>query len=77
MQPKIDELRAALEQRAATWRETLRAEPAVARVLLRRLIGPLTMWDPTDPGEAWTEWEAALTPATEDAEGGVQAGSRY
>ncbi len=62
-QPKVKELRAALEHRAATWRETLRAEPRVARMLLRRLIGPLEMWDPAVPCEEWTEWEASLTPA--------------
>jgi recombinase-like zinc beta ribbon protein len=62
VQPKIDELRAAaLEQRAAEWRVTLRAEPQVARLLLRRLIGPLTMWDAAEP--LADEWAASLTPA--------------
>ena len=36
----IAKLRAALEQRAEEWKATLRAEPKVARLLLRRLIGP-------------------------------------
>jgi hypothetical protein len=62
VQPKIDELRAALEQRAEEWRETLRAEPKVARVLLRRLIGPLTYADPADT-RVCDEWVASLTPA--------------
>ena len=62
VQPKIDELRAALEQRAAEWRETLRAEPKVARLLLRRLIGPMTLTDPSDHA-AFDEWAASLTPA--------------
>lgn len=62
VQPKIDELRAALEQRATEWRATLRAEPKVARLLLRRLIGPLTLADPADHA-AFDEWEASLTPA--------------
>lgn len=66
VQPKIDELRAALEQRAVAWRETLRAEPKVARLLLRRLIGPLTMVDPSDQ-TAFDEWAASLTPAFEAA----------
>ena len=57
--PKIDELRLALEQRAAEWRVTLRAERAVARLLLRRLIGPLTLWDAAS-ADAWT---TSLTPA--------------
>jgi hypothetical protein len=48
----------------------------VARVLLRRIIGPLTMWDPTDPGDAWREWEAALTPALLDGlAAAIQVGS--
>jgi hypothetical protein len=38
-------LRAALEQRTKEWREALRAEPKVARLLLRRLIGPITLWE--------------------------------
>jgi hypothetical protein len=38
------QLRAALEQRTAEWRAALRAEPEVARVMLRRLIGPITLW---------------------------------
>jgi hypothetical protein len=37
--PRIDELREALLQRAENWRVTLRAEPQVARTLVRRLIG--------------------------------------
>ena len=40
--------RAALEQRAAEWRVTLRTEAPVARLLLRRLVGPLTLWDATE-----------------------------
>lgn len=62
VQPKIDELREALEQRAVEWRQTLRAEPKVARLLLRRLIGPLTLTDPSDHA-AFDEWAASLTPA--------------
>ncbi len=62
VQPKIDELRAALEQRAAEWRQTLRAEPKVARLLLRRLIGPLTLTDPSDHA-AFDEWATFVTPA--------------
>jgi hypothetical protein len=45
-------LRAALEQRAADWRETLRKEPAVARVLVRRLLSPLELYDASAP-----EWQ--------------------
>ena len=62
MQPKIDELCAALEQQSQEWRGTLGAEPKVARVLLRRLIGPLTYADPEDTS-AFDESVASLTPA--------------
>lgn len=47
---KIEALRAALTERAATWRDTLRVEPRVARPLLRRLIGPLRRGTPTSVG---------------------------
>jgi hypothetical protein len=50
--PRVDELRVALEQRAADWRETLRKEPAVARMLVRRLISPLDLYDASAP-----EWQ--------------------
>ena len=49
-------LKAALEQRAAAWKAELRAEPKVARMLLRRLVGPITLWDASTPGAAWVEW---------------------
>jgi site-specific DNA recombinase len=60
--PNIDHLRAALEQRAADWKRDLRSEPQVARVLLRRLVGPLTLFDPAD-AEADVEWETLVNPA--------------
>ena len=44
-QPNIEKLRDALTQRAAAWKATLRSEPKVARLLLRRLIGPLVLYD--------------------------------
>jgi hypothetical protein len=37
-------LRAGLEQRSADWRARLRENPKVARELVRRLIGPITLW---------------------------------
>jgi hypothetical protein len=61
--PNIEKLREALEQRATEWRATLRDEPTLARRLLRRLVGPLTLWDASEPEAAWVEWEAVLTPA--------------
>ena len=46
--PNLEKLRDALEQRAAEWRETLRSEARVARLLLRRLIGPLVLYDESE-----------------------------
>ena len=43
--PDVARLREALTQRAAEWKQILRSEPKVARLLLRRLIGPLVMVD--------------------------------
>lgn len=45
MAPKIEELREALTQRTEQWRKTLREEPKVGRLLLRRLVDPLRMID--------------------------------
>ncbi len=43
-----ERLRAALEQRSAEWRRDLRANPKVAMALVRRILGPITLWDPKD-----------------------------
>jgi hypothetical protein len=59
--PNIEKLRAALTQRAERWKADLRAEPKVARLLLRRLVGPLTLWDESDAGPEWARWEASVT----------------
>jgi site-specific DNA recombinase len=56
--PNVDALRAALEQRAAQWKAELRAEPKVARLLLRRLVGPLTLWEESERG---LRWDAPVT----------------
>lgn len=61
--PNVDRLRDALHQRAAAWKGELRSEPKVARLLLRRLVGPLTLWDAATPSAEWIEWEASITPA--------------
>jgi hypothetical protein len=42
-----------VEQRAAQWKADLRAEPKVARLLLRRLVGPLTLWEESEGGVRW------------------------
>jgi hypothetical protein len=54
-----DKLRAALEQRAEQWKADLRAEPRVARMLLRQLVGPLTLWDESEPD--FVKWTAKPT----------------
>jgi hypothetical protein len=41
--PNIEGFRDALTQHAAEWKQTLRPEPKVARLLIRRLIGPLEL----------------------------------
>ena len=55
-----ERLRAALEQRAAQWKADLRAEPNLARMVLRRLVAPLTLWEETveSPRPKWIEWKA-------------------
>jgi hypothetical protein len=57
---RIAQLRAALEQRAAQRKAELRDAPQIARMLLRRLIGPLTLWDAKDQA-AFVEWQAEAT----------------
>jgi len=69
--PNIEKLRAALEQRATQWKAELRAEPKVARLMLRRLVGPLTLWDEADAGLPWD----AEPRADELLDGLVQLGS--
>ncbi|MEO8682772.1 MAG: hypothetical protein ABI665_27230 [Vicinamibacterales bacterium] len=58
--PNIDRLRAALTQRSEGWRADLRAEPQVARMVLRKLISPLILHDPADTS-AFVEWESSLS----------------
>jgi DNA invertase Pin-like site-specific DNA recombinase len=60
--PRLDHerLRAALEQRAEQWKADLRREPAIARLMLRRLVGPLTLHDEADRPE-WCRWKAQPT----------------
>ena len=50
-------LREALEQRAAQWKSDLRAEPQIARLVLRQLVGPLTLWDESERPD-FVKWEA-------------------
>ncbi len=39
----VEGLRKAIEARAATWREELRKSPELARLILKRLVGPLKL----------------------------------
>ncbi|WP_110174776.1 zinc ribbon domain-containing protein [Luteitalea pratensis] len=50
--PDVDRLRDALLQRCAEWREVLRGEVHVARILLRKLVGPIFLEDPLSPEQA-------------------------
>lgn len=59
--PDLPRLRAALEQRAEQWKADLRAEPKVAQAVLRRVIGPIVLWD--EPRPEWCRWEAKANPA--------------
>ncbi|MFA5907305.1 MAG: recombinase family protein [Vicinamibacterales bacterium] len=60
--PNADKVRAALLQRAGEWRETLRAEPKVARLVLRRMLGPLTLSGAERP--PFEKWDADVKPGT-------------
>jgi hypothetical protein len=57
----IEKLRAALEQRAEQWKTDLRDEPKAARLLLRRLFGPLTLWDAAEPASEFVDFDAPTT----------------
>ena len=58
--PDAEKVRAALLQRAGEWRETLRAEPKVARLVLRRMLGSLTLSGAERP--AFVKWDAPVKP---------------
>lgn len=63
--PDAKRLRAALQQRTKDWREVLRSQPQLARTLLRRLLGPITLWRP----EGAKDWDnAAFEPVYRTAE---------
>lgn len=56
--PNIERLRDALQQRAQQWRaDLLRREPKIARLVLRRLVGPLTLWDEAERPDS-NKWKA-------------------
>jgi DNA invertase Pin-like site-specific DNA recombinase len=55
-----ERLKAALEQRAKDWKRELRAEPRIARLVLRRLVGPIVLHDESER-PAFVKWEAQPT----------------
>jgi hypothetical protein len=55
--PNVEHLRAALEERSQQWKADLRAPKEVARLVLRRLIGPILLWDDTGTAEL-CRWDA-------------------
>jgi site-specific DNA recombinase len=63
--PNIEALRDALNQRASEWKAMLRAEPKVARLMIRRLIGPLELPDDS-PRPDFIEGVAEVKPALLD-----------
>ena len=70
--PNIERLRDALVLRAKEWKKDLRAEPKVARLLLRRLVEPLVLWEPR-PG--WVRFKAPTTPALLDGLSSTHVGT--
>ena len=58
--PNIERLREALSLRAEQWRSDLRSEPQVARLVLRRLVGPIALWE--EPRPDYVRWEAPRQP---------------
>ena len=64
--PNMERLRAALQQRAKQWKRELRGEPTIARIVLRRLVGPLTLWDESERPD-FIQWKAE--PKTELLDG--------
>ena len=55
-----ERLKAALEQRAKEWKRELRAEPRIARLVVRRLVGPIVLFDESKR-PAFVKWEAQPT----------------
>lgn len=57
--PNRERMRQALEKRAADWKSELRQEPHIARLVLRRLIGPIVLWDENlHPRPSFVKWNA-------------------
>ena len=57
----LDRLRTVLTDQAEAWTAELREEPKIARLLVRRLVGPMTLTDSQD-FSGLVDWEATVTP---------------
>src|SRR6266850_2400242 len=55
-----ERLKAALEQRAKDWKRELRAKSHIARLVVRRLVGPIVLHDESER-PAFVTWEAQPT----------------
>jgi hypothetical protein len=58
----LERLREALTLRTAEWKADLRGESKVARLVLRRLTDPITLW--MEPRPEWVRWKAPAKPAS-------------
>jgi len=64
--PNMARLKAALQQRVKEWKKELRAEHRIARMVLRRLVGPIVLHDESKRPD-FVKWEAE--PKTELLDG--------
>ncbi len=69
--PKVKALRAGLEHRTVEWRARVRAEPQVARLMIRRLIQPLELCHPDAPGLQMPDFIKADTHAKPPLRDGI------
>ena len=58
--PNMARLKAALEQRAKEWKRELRAEPRIARMVIRRLVDPIVLHDESERPD-FVKWETTPT----------------
>jgi hypothetical protein len=71
--PNIEKLREALTQLAEEWRETLRSERKVARLLLRKLIGSLELVGESQRPD-WIDADTEVKPALLE---GIHEGKKW
>jgi DNA invertase Pin-like site-specific DNA recombinase len=73
--PNMERLRQALTLRAEEWKATLQSEPKVGRLLLKRLLDPIELWDAdrTVKSPEWIAWETSIRPqALLESEGAIE-----